>query len=289
MTLPGTLVRLLEKEFSLDVQNVVPVSGGSINQAARIGSGSNKLFIKWNTAAPADMFEKEAKGLSLLRNADTGLVIPEVLAHRSPNKDTPGFIIMDYIEPQRGDGRASKNLGKELARLHSRTSEKYGLDHHNYIGRLHQSNQYHDSWTSFFIHERIEPQIQMALDSGKLAMSVHKNWKRLSNLLDDIFPDTKPCLLHGDLWGGNYFFNYQLQPVLIDPAVYYGHPEMELSFTKLFGGFSEQFYDVYAFEASLEPGFSGRIDIYNLYPLLVHVNLFGGHYASQVESILKRY
>jgi protein-ribulosamine 3-kinase len=289
MTLPENLARLLEDTYKIDVQTTVSVSGGSINRAARLGSGKNKLFIKWNDSAPDDMFEKEAVGLNLLRSADTGLIIPEVIGFSKPGHTTPGFLVLEYIEPQRGDGIASKNLGRELARLHSHKSDRFGLDHDNYIGRLFQSNNFHDSWISFFIRERIEPQLKLAIDSGRMSNQSIRKWERLSIQLDQIFPETKPSLLHGDLWGGNYFFNYKHQPVLIDPAVYYGHPEMEISFTKLFGGFSELFYDVYATESSLETGFSKRVDIYNLYPLLVHVNLFGGHYISQVETVLNRF
>jgi protein-ribulosamine 3-kinase len=289
MTLPGTLTRILEEDYEISINKIEPVSGGSINHAAKLRSGKNRFFIKWNDSAPEDMFEKEAAGLTILRNADTGLVIPQVIAHRKPEKSTPGFLMMEYIEPQRGDGTASKNLGIELARLHNHKSERFGLDHDNYIGSLRQSNTFHRSWISFFIQERIEPQLKMALDSGRLRGKSRKHWEKLAVQLNDIFPVTRPSLLHGDLWGGNYFFNNEHQPVLIDPAVYYGHPEMELSFTTLFGGFSEQFYDVYAFETSLQPGFTNRVDIYNLYPLLVHVNLFGGHYVSQVESTLNRF
>jgi protein-ribulosamine 3-kinase len=289
MTLPGSLTRILEEDYNIKISKMEPVSGGSINHAAKLRSGRYRFFIKWNDSAPEDMFEKEAAGLKILRSADTGLVIPEVIAHRSPGKNTPGFLIMEYVDPQRGDGTASKNLGKELARLHNHKSDRFGLDHDNYIGSLCQSNTFHSSWISFFIHERIEPQLKMAVDSGKLEKKSTKHWENLSVQLVNIFPETRPSLLHGDLWGGNYFFNNKHQPVLIDPAVYYGHPEMELSFTTLFGGFSEQFYDVYAFEASLQPGFASRVDIYNLYPLLVHANLFGGHYVSQVESILNRF
>jgi len=289
MILPDPILSYLKEKHQISVKNVKAVSGGSINQAARVTANGQELFLKWNETAPKDMFDKEVKGLELLREAETGLVIPEVIAYNPEEDDTPGFLLMEYIEPYRGDGEASRSFGKQLARLHSHTGTFFGLDHDNYIGRLPQSNKSHSSWTSFFIHERIEPQLEQAFLKGTLQRSLLANWSRLAGRLEDIFPDSKPSLLHGDLWGGNYFFNNKHQAVLIDPAVYYGHPEMELSFTKMFGGFSNDFYDSYAFESPLDAGFSDRVEIYNLYPLLVHVNLFGGHYASQAISILNRY
>lgn len=289
MSIPGMLLSYFTDVLEITVKKINPVSGGSINQTAQMNTSEGELFLKWNETAPHDMFEKEAKGLEILGNADTELVIPEIIAYNHDNRELPGFLLMEFIEPRRGDGKASRNLGKELAKLHSHTAATFGLDHNNYIGRLPQSNKPHSSWTSFFISERIGPQLKMALDRNVLNKAVQKNWSRLKKKLPDMFPPSKPSLLHGDLWGGNYFFDSDNRPVLVDPAVYYGHPEMELSFTKMFGGFSDTFYDSYAFESPFESGFSDRVEIYNLYPLLVHVNLFGGHYVSQAESFLNRY
>lgn len=289
MSIPGSLLTYLTQDLEINVEQVSPVSGGSINRAVRIRTTETELFLKWNDSAPRDMFLKEAKGLELLEKADTGLVIPSIVAFNSANEAIPGFLLMEFIEPQRGDGEASRKLGQELARLHSHTTTSFGLNHHNYIGRLPQSNTPHSSWTSFFINERIEPQLKMAYERNALNRSVVKNWSKLAGKLPDIFPPAEPSLIHGDLWDGNYFFDPENRPVLIDPAVYYGHPEMEIAFTKMFGGFSDKFYDAYAFESPLEPGFNERVEIYNLYPLLVHANLFGGHYASQARAFLSQF
>lgn len=289
MSIPGSLLTYLTQNLEINVKQMSPVSGGSINRAVLLGTSETELFLKWNDSAPRDMFHKEAKGLELLGETETNLVIPSIVAFNSENEEIPGFLLMEYIKPQRGDGKASRKLGQELAKLHTHTASSFGLNHHNYIGRLPQSNTPHSSWVSFFIDERIEPQLKMAFDRNALKRSVHKNWSRLAGKLPDIFPPAEPSLIHGDLWGGNYFFDSENRPVLIDPAVYYGHPEMEIAFTKMFGGFSDIFYDAYAFESPLEPGFNERVEIYNLYPLLVHANLFGGHYASQAETFLRQF
>ncbi len=289
MSLPDQLQQLLSEKYHIRIDSVYPLSGGSINQAARLQTNQGNLFLKWNRQAPADMFDREASGLDLLRQADTDLYIPEVITYNDIGDELPGFLLMTFIDPQRGTREASENFGKELVRLHQHTSDQFGLDHDNYIGKLPQSNKKHDNWIDFYRTERIEPQIKMAIDSSKMSPSINKYWENLASQLDDIFPNSKPSLLHGDLWGGNYFFDKNGRTVLIDPAVYYGHHEMELAFTRMFGGFSDLFYDAYSMNHKLEPGFPDRIAIYNLYPLLVHVNMFGGHYVSQAESLLKRY
>jgi fructosamine-3-kinase len=129
----------------------------------------------------------------------------------------------------------------------------------------------------------------MAINSGKMDQTALKAWSRITSKLDQLLPKTEPSLVHGDLWSGNYLFDIDGVAVLIDPAVYYGHPEMDLAFSKMFGGFSAEFYRGYESVLPLERGFDNRVPIYNLYPLLVHVNLFGGHYISQANGVLNRF
>lgn len=279
----------LTDKNSLDIISIHPVSGGSINRAAKLTTNRRTLFLKWNDTQPAEMFSAEAHGLRLLREAKTSLRIPEVIDLNSDKGELPGYLLMEYIEGVRGDGEASRKLGIGLAELHSVRSDAYGLDRDNFIGSLPQSNRKHTDWVSFFIEERINPQLKMAIDGNRMDSSVLKGWNQLAAKLEEIFPDSQPVLIHGDLWGGNYFFDSNGRPVLIDPAVYFGHHEMEIAFTKMFGGFSSEFYDTYAFEMNLAAGFNKRVEIYNLYPLLVHANLFGGHYARQASSFLKQF
>jgi len=163
------------------------------------------------------------------------------------------------------------------------------LDHNNYIGSLHQSNQKHDKWVSFFIEERLNPQLKLAYDSGKINSSILEKFEVMFLVLEEIFPVEKPSLLHGDLWSGNLMTDNFGNPCLIDPAVYFGFREMDLAMTTLFGGFDSEFYESYQRINHLETGWQERFDICNLYPLLVHVNLFGEGYLSSVKNILKRF
>ena len=285
--IPTGISNYLAEALNLEIKKTQSVSGGSINRAAKISTNRDDLFLKWNNNAPDDFFIKEAEGLKELRNAGTSLRIPDVISSSKPENDRPGFLLMEHIE----DGRSgdSYEFGRNLSKLHQTSANQFGLETDNYIGSLPQCNRQHDEWIDFFVEERINPQIKMAVDSGKLDNGILQNWDRLAGKLDAIFPPAKPSLLHGDLWGGNYLFDGSGSAVLIDPAVYYGHPEMDLAFSKMFGGFSADFYRGYESVKPLEPGFEERVSIYNMYPLLVHVNLFGGHYASQAQNTLRKF
>lgn len=285
--IPTTILSVLQDLYDISVDSIQSVSGGSINQAYKITSEKNDYFLKVNTSASPDFFTREAEGLAELRNAETSLIVPEVIAAKDPSEDFPGFLLMDFI-PASTSGN-SFSFGAELAKLHQNKRSHFGFHTDNYIGSLPQKNRDRDDWLTFFYDCRIEPQLKMAIDSGKLSPGILAGWKRLQATLPDIIPECSPSLLHGDLWGGNYLFNNAGSAVLIDPAVYYGHPEMDLAFSKMFGGFSADFYRGYESEHSLEPGFDKRVPIHNMYPLLVHVNLFGGYYANQLISLLKQF
>ncbi|MEX2586312.1 MAG: fructosamine kinase family protein [Balneolaceae bacterium] len=289
MTLPPTLSDKLEDETGLRILGTESVSGGSINRTARIETDQGFFFLKWNRQAPADMFEREADGLNRLARANTGLVIPAIHSWSPPEDEIPGYLLMDYIHPDGGSNRAFRKLGEGLAQLHEETAPQFGLDVDNYIGRLPQSNRRDENWARFFIRERVEPRLRQAVEQQGLDPSLLTNWSRLAGRLREIFPAAQPSLLHGDLWSGNFLFNRDQRPVLVDPAVYYGHPEMELAFTKMFGGFSSEFYDAYQSVHPLPSGFPDRVPIYNFYPLLVHANLFGGGYLRQSADFLKRF
>lgn len=289
MTLPPSMSDKLHVDTGLRILETESVSGGSINRAARIETDQGLFFLKWNQQAPADMFEREADGLNRLARANTGLVIPAIHSWSPPEEKTPGYLLMDYIHPDSGSTRAFQQLGEGLAQLHEKRAPQFGLDVDNYIGQLPQSNRRDESWDRFFIRERIEPQLRQAVDQQGLDRSLLTNWSRLAERLGEIFPDAQPSLLHGDLWSGNFLFTQDQRPVLVDPAVYYGHPEMELAFTKMFGGFSSEFYDAYQSVHPLPPGFPDRVPVYNFYPLLVHANLFGGGYLQQSADFLKRF
>jgi fructosamine-3-kinase len=271
------------------VKKIHTVSGGSINRAAVITTKEGRdFFLKWNSAAPSDMFPKEEKGLELLHSAESGLRLPDVIGTGSTDNGTE-FILMSCLEKGAEKSDSSRIFGEQLAALHRVTSDEYGLDHNNYIGRLPQSNKKHETWIDFFVKERLEPQLHMAFDRGRLSSGITKNFERLYKKIPDLLPNEPASLLHGDLWGGNYFFDAEGKPAIYDPAVYYGNREIELAFTHLFGGFSADFYAAYQENFPLQPDFQKRKDIYNLYPLLAHTNMFGGSYGRQVKSIIQRF
>jgi protein-ribulosamine 3-kinase len=267
------------------------LSGGDISTAAQVFSSEGVFFVKWNHAGTdlpdtIDMFEAEARGLDMLRQTDA-LYIPKVVGYgRQLDKS---YLILDYIDPGQPDGNYWETLGQSLALLHSHTQATFGLDFPNYIGSLHQTNTPTTNGIDFFFEHRLLPQAGMALYKGLLTKTTYDALFRLRDRLPDLLPNERPALLHGDLWSGNVMVTEQGQPALIDPAVYYGFREADLAHTRLFGGFDQRFYDAYDEAFPLHDGFDERIAIYNLYPLLVHVNLFGSGYVSGVERVLKRF
>jgi len=287
--IPDNVKNQVEQSLGKSIDSVQRVSGGSINQAAKITlSEEQECFLKWNQAANPDMFIKEEKGLGLLKSANTDLRIPAIFA-TGKTKDGTGFLVQEFIIEGHSQPNSAESFGKALADLHHHHEKRFGLDHDNYIGRLPQSNRWHENWLEFFIEERMKPQLRMATDAGKLGGSTISHFDSMYKQLPNIFPEESPSLLHGDLWGGNYFFDDKGRATIYDPAAYYGHREIELAFTHLFGGFSGMFYSAYEEVYPLESGFSRRKDVYNLYPLLVHTNLFGGSYARQVKGIVNRF
>jgi protein-ribulosamine 3-kinase len=282
--LPESIANDIRVFFNSDILDFSRVHGGDINQGGKFRSGhGDTYFIKWNLSADPSMFAKEAKGLKLLFEANTDLRIPKVL------RSTEHYLVLEWIQQGSKNDQSDRDFGRQLALLHKHTTELFGLDHDNFIGWLPQSNSRHSNWADFFAIERIEPQIQMAIESGKIDRSLFRTVQKLYAKLGHIFPTEKPALLHGDLWSGNYLFDENGNASIFDPAVYYGHREMDLSMTRLFGGFSADFYKGYSDEYPLEDGFEDRIKLCNLYPVLVHANLFGGSYARQAEQIIRHY
>lgn len=269
------------------ISGVAAVSGGSINSACRFIAGSRRFFIKYNNASryPA-MFEKEAAGLELLRKAGE-IDVPEVIHVNEAGNHA--YLLMSYIDSAAEEPHFWQNFGKQLAALHSHKAEKFGLDHNNYMGSLSQSNRFHHAWKDFFVQERLEPQIRLARENGEIGKTDVAAFERFFKRLDEIFPQTQPSLVHGDLWSGNFMVNNRGKACLIDPAAYYGHPEVDIAMSTLFGGFSSQFYDAYCRHNPLEKGWRERMDYYNLYPLMVHVNLFGQSYLGSVRRIINKF
>lgn len=287
--LQDDIEKALSGKFNLQysILNSQSIGGGCINNTHKLETNRGNFFLKWNDKKRfPKMFVAEAKGLSLLRSTNT-LYIPEVILEGEASEQS--YLILEWLKPGKRQPGFWKNFGEQLATLHQHTEKNFGLDHDNYIGSLPQCNNQHVLWTEFFIRQRLEPQLKLAVDSGKLTYQLINKSTNLFRKMQELIPEEKPSLLHGDLWNGNYMITPVGFACLIDPAVYYGHREMDLSMTKLFGGFDPDFYTLYHEHYPLEKGFESRVDIHNLYPLLVHVNLFGGGYIQQVKSILSGY
>ncbi len=272
-----------------EINRIAGVGGGCINDARVVETNVGRFFVKYNDADRyPGMFEAEAKGLSLLADAGT-LKVPEVVG--CDRAGSHSLLVLEHIEG--GTRRADfwEAFGEGLARMHRQQPEsgRFGLDHDNYIGSLRQRNNTHHRWTDFFIAERLEEQLKMARDAGRVGKDVVRMFGVLYRYLPDFFPEEPPALLHGDLWSGNYMTGAEGQAAIIDPAVYYGHRYMDLGMSKLFGGFDTGFYQSYAETYPLESSWQQCMDIANLYPLMVHVNLFGGGYPGSVKSILRRF
>jgi protein-ribulosamine 3-kinase len=270
------------------VRGARPLAGGDINDAyeVRLGDG-REVFVKCNVSAPNDMFVAEARGLGWLAEAKT-LRVPGVLAASGANDLTP-FLALELIRPAPRVPDFDDRLGRGLAALHRHGAATFGLDHDNYIGRLPQKNTFAVAWPEFYRVRRLGPQLKAAADAGLAPARVRRDFERLFAQLDDLcgLPEP-PARLHGDLWGGNLITDDRGEPCLIDPAVYGGHREIDLAMMKLFGGFGPRVFDAYKESFPLADGYRERRPLYQLYPLLVHVNLFGGGYLAQVEAALAR-
>lgn len=273
-----------------NVKNARRLSGGDINDAFELELASGlRVFLKTNERAPARMFPAEARGLDFLR-ASGALRIPEVLAVSGGRQGEPAFLVLELLEagPQPRD--FEQRLGEGLAALHAFGTPGFGLDHDNFIGHLPQRNTPHESWAEFYWSERLEPQLSLAVASGRATARLRSGLERLSTRLSELVgPNEPPARLHGDLWGGNLHTDADGAPCLIDPAAYGGHREVDLAMMRLFGGFGERVFRAYEAAYPLAPGHAERVELYQLYPLLVHVNLFGGSYVNSVERSLARY
>lgn len=288
-TLNSELCSLLTRNTGekIIINNTISLSGGSINNAFRLETNAGRFFMKYNRAAAyPGMFSQEARGLELLFNAEE-IRVPEVIGFGEAEEHT--FIVLEYLDSAVKDDNFWEGFGRKLAELHRHSSDQFGLDHDNYIGSLKQYNDPSDSWTDFFREQRLIVQMEMAAKAGQLPSDIRNSFDSLFSRLEDIFPKESPSLIHGDLWSGNYMVDEMGNACIIDPAVYYGSREMDIGMSQLFGGFSPAFYNAYNEAWPMQPGWKERIEICNLYPLMVHVNLFGAGYLGSVESILRKF
>jgi fructosamine-3-kinase len=277
----------LGQRLGAEVVKATRLSGGDINDAFALHlSNGEAVFVKTHPRSPSGMFEAEARGLRWL--AEAGAIrVPEVLA---VSDGSPAFLVLELLKPSRRRADFDERLGRALAALHAFRAPSFGLDHDNFIGRLPQSNAAEETWVSFFWTARLQPQLRLATDRGLIDAATRARFDRLRVALPELCgPEEPPARLHGDLWGGNLHVDEAGEPCLIDPAVYGGHREIDLAMMRLFGGFGERVFAAYQEASALSPGADERVSLYQLYPLLVHVNLFGGAYVGSVERALSEY
>lgn len=282
---------ILAEELSLGlgfkINTVSPISGGDISKAFCIETDQGKYFLKINQEAFAlDMFEKESLGLEEIASYNI-LNVPKVFQVGQINNSS--FLLLEYIESDSTNRINFIQFGIQLAEFHLQFGNSFGWERDNYIGSLHQSNTKALEWCEFYINQRLASQLKMAIDQNLLDQNSIPNFSKLLSVCNRLFLDTKPSPVHGDLWSGNYMCNPAGEVYIIDPAFYYGHHEVDIAMSQLFGGFSKDFYEAYYSIIPMEENREERIQFLQLYYLLVHLNLFGKSYLGSVMSILKKY
>ena len=274
------LVGKIQEKLNIEIQSAGPVSGGCIAQSYCLQSEQGLLFAKTMGHA-TDMFQKEARGLELL----------------GEHMPTPGVVLVDdevlvleFIQQGRAQEHSMSDFGKALAKMHKTKQASFGLDEDNYLGASPQKNQssYQDDWWNFFWHERLCFQVELAKKQGRNIGKIEKDLNKAKEKMKDLVLTSQehPSLIHGDLWSGNFMIDSNGTAIVFDPAVSFAHRELELAMTKMFGGFSSDFYQAYNSEYPLKPGAEKRIDFYQLYHILNHYTLFGGHYGEQALSLI---
>ena len=278
-------------ELDLNITRYETVHGGDINESYCLFDNDRKYFLKLNDAGRfTGMFEKEARGLTALNTAlqsCNSIFIPAVLKQGIINYQQ--YLLIQWIpagSPQKGFW---ETFGNAIALLHKQHGEFFGWHEDNYIGSLNQKNTKHRLWHTFFTECRIMPLVQLLYNNNSLSKQDILHAEAFCRQCGQIFPTEPSSMLHGDLWGGNFMTTTNNKAAIFDPALYYGHREMDISMTKLFGGFDHRFYEAYDAEYPLQPQWQQRLPFTQLYPLLVHAVLFGGHYCGRARSILQQF
>ena len=276
-------ITAFEELLSEQILSVQPLYGGDVNEVYVLLTETRKVVVKINDALRfPKMFEEEAKGLQLLEQTKT-IKVPKVLDVGVVKGKA--FLLLPYINEGKEFDGFSEMFGTQLTKLHSCSASRFGLESHNYIGSLPQYNEFCTTASDFYISQRLQPQFEWAGQKGFMFNEEDSLYK----ILEDIIPNEKPSLIHGDLWSGNYIIGSDHSIYLIDPAVAFAPREMDLGMMYLFGGFPERLFEVYNEEFPLQQGWKKRLPLWQLYYLLVHLNLFGASYYPRIKSILQQY
>jgi protein-ribulosamine 3-kinase len=280
----ASIARATGEPFQVDHAN--PVGGGCINQGFHLQGSGREFFVKLNTASALAMFEAEAVGLKEIAATNT-VRVPLPICMESDRERA--WLVLQYLPLSSGGPRSMAVLGERLAAMHRITHERYGWTRDNTIGATPQVNARLADWSEFWTQHRLGYQLDLAARNGHRG-ELQRKGALLLERVANLFVGHRPAasLLHGDLWGGNAAATTGNEPVIFDPAVYYGDREADLAMTTLFGGFPSEFYLAYESAWPLDPGHRGRRDLYNLYHVLNHLNLFGGGYLRQAQEMIDR-
>jgi len=279
-----TAKKIIREELNSNIKKLDQLGGGSINSVFLCELEKYKVVIKINDSLKFPrMFEKEKKGLLKLNKS--GVETPKIIFEGV--KDSLAFLALEYIPI--GNFKNWELFGKKLAILHTNKNQFFGLDYDNYIGSLKQINNNEDNWKDFYSNQRILHLTKFAFNRELLTITDSKKIEEICLKLDTYIPFTEPSLIHGDLWSGNLIFNSEGEPVFIDPAIYYGHPEMDWAMLSLFGSYPEVAMKSYCNIIPIESNYFEREKIYQLYPILVHLILFGKSYYRNISEILNFY
>jgi len=281
---PEQVLKNIAEENSINISSITPLGGGDINEVSLITSKQEKKFVlKVNDAKTLPgMFPAEKQGLEALFKTSC-IRIPKVIS--TGISEDKAYLLLEYIPHGKQGGDFWETFGEQLACLHKNTADKFGFEIDNFIGNLPQKNTWESSAGRFYVNQRLRPQLEMA-EKQNFKLGISSDF--LENIEDNI-PDEAPALVHGDLWSGNFIISSKGEPCLIDPSVSYAPREMDLAMMKLFGGFDRKLFYVYEEEFPLERGFEERVPLWQLYYLLVHLNIFGAGYRNQVMNIIRKY
>lgn len=276
------ITKATDKPFQID--DTRSVGGGCINQCYKISSNNTSYFVKLNRATQLEMFIAEAVGLQQMYDTQT-ITIPKPICWGTVNDSC--YLVLQWLDLGSGNGKAWELMGSQLAQMHKQgTSDRFGWDRDNTIGSTPQINPWGDNWSTFFAEHRIGYQLKLAKRKGGSFPDTNEVIAVIAEKLADRNP--QPSLVHGDLWSGNAAVTADGEPVILDPATYYGDREVDIGMTEVFGGFPKAFYQGYNQTWQLDDGYQQRKTIYNLYHILNHFNIFGGGYGSQAQRMIKQ-
>ncbi len=285
------LIKTITKDIQEKTSNefssikITDIQGGCINQGLKITDKKNQsYFVKLNTAQNLEMFKAEYEGLNELKKSESFIIPSPICVGKAK---TQAYIVIEYIDFYSAKPQSMAKAGQQLAKMHQYTNKNYGWYRSNTIGTTPQINKVTNNWLIFWQEQRLNYQIHLLKNkvSSQLIDKIYRLIEKLPLILNH---NPVPSLLHGDLWGGNISFNQEGEPVIFDPAVYYGDREADIAMTELFGGFNHQFYQAYNEVWALDKAYQQRKNVYNLYHILNHFYIFGGSYANQAEKMIDR-